>query len=35
VSEFFRSRAGTLALVLGLTLALWALILAVASIVLN
>ena len=33
VSEFFRNRAGTLALVLAVTLALWALILAVASMV--
>jgi hypothetical protein len=33
VAEFFRNRAGTLALVLALALALWALVLVVASMV--
>jgi hypothetical protein len=33
VSDLFRSRAGTLALVLALTVALWAVVFAVASLV--
>jgi len=33
VSDLFRSRAGTLALVLALTMALWALIFAIAGLV--
>jgi hypothetical protein len=32
VSDLFRNRAGTLALVVALTLALWALLFAIASI---
>jgi len=35
VSEFFRNRAGTLALVLALALALWVLVLVVARMVLG